>query len=359
METIRAVQSLKVFGKEIQRQTLWHNCYADSVNIGIRTQKLSLVFSIVNSMLFSIENIVVIYLGTKAIISSEISIGMLMAFMSYKGQFTGKASALINQAIEYKMLSMHLSRVADIAMTDIEKGLDDSSNSAELTGELSLKNLSFRYDNTQPYIFENVNFTFNKGESVAIIGGSGGGKTTLLKVMIGLFHPEQGGVEVNGLPITAIGLRNYRSQISAVMQDDQLLSGSLSENISFSDPEIDNDRIEECARLAAIYDDIMQMPMGFNSLVGDMGTSLSGGQKQRVLLARALYKQPKILFLDEATSNLDTKLESAVNAAVKKLNITRIIIAHRPETIRSADRIARLKNGKLVEVKLRAPRAAA
>ncbi len=353
METIRAVQSIKVFGKEVQRQTLWHNCYADSINIGIRTQKLGLVFEVANSMLFAVENVLVIYLGAKAIINAEISIGMLIAFMSYKGQFTGKASALINKAIEYKMLSMHLSRVADIAMTDIEHGIDDTLNGTKLTGQLTLNNLSFRYDDTQPYTFEGVNFTFNQGESVAIIGGSGTGKTTLLKIMLGLLHPDNGGVEVNDLPISSVGLRNYRSQVSAVMQDDQLLSGSLSDNISFSDPKIDNDRVEECARLAAIYDDIMQMPMGFNSLVGDMGTSLSGGQKQRVLLARALYKQPKILFLDEATSHLDTKLELAVNTAIKQLNITRIIIAHRPETIRSADRIVRLHGGKLTEVKLK------
>lgn len=353
METIRAVQSIKVFGKELQRQSLWHNYYADALNTGIRTAKLSLAFEITNSLLFAIENVVVIYLGAKAVISAEISVGMLLAFISYKGQFTSKASALIGKAIEYKMLNLHLSRVADIAMTESEMNLDAAQQEITLSGQLMLKELSFRYDDSQPYLFENINFTFRQGESVAIIGSSGGGKTTLLKVMLGLFQASKGQVMINGASIDRVGLRSYRNQVAAVMQDDQLLSGSMSDNISFFDEQVDQAWLEQCAKLAAIHDEIIQMPMEYNSLVGDMGTSLSGGQKQRVLLARALYKKPKILFLDEATSHLDVKLESIVNQAIKQLNITRIIIAHRPETIRSADRIAQLKNGNLHEVRLK------
>jgi ATP-binding cassette, subfamily B, bacterial CvaB/MchF/RaxB len=350
METIRAVQSIKVFGKEVQRQTLWHNHYASAVNTGIRTSKLALVFEVANNLLFSIENILVIYLGAKAVIVSEISIGMLLAFISYKGQFTSKASALIGKAIEYKMLNMHLSRISDIALADKEPGLDDGQLEHPLSGQLVLKDVSFRYDDNQPYLFENVNFTFRMGESVAIIGPSGGGKTTLLKVMLGLLKTSGGKVMDRGVSIHSIGLRNYRNQVAAVMQDDQLLSGSMSDNISFFDPKVDQTWVEQCSKMAAIHSEIMLMPMGYNSLVGDMGTTLSGGQKQRILLARALYKQPKILFLDEATSHLDTKLESTVNQAIKQLNITRIIIAHRPETIRSADRVVQLINGTLCEV---------
>lgn len=358
MESIRAVQSIKVFGKETQRQTLWHNCYADAVNTGIRTAKLGLVFEVVNNLLFAVENILVVALGAKAVINGEISVGMLMAFIAYKSQFTGRASALIGKAIEYKMLSLHLSRVADIAMTEVEDSSSISPSKSNLSGSLKLNNLSFRYDDTQPYLFENINFTFNPGESVAIIGGSGCGKTTLLKLMLGLFSPTKGQVEADGVSLHNMGLRHYRQQVAAVMQDDQLLSGSLSDNISFFDPKLDQIQVERCAKLAAIHDDIMKMPMGYHSLVGDMGTSLSGGQKQRLLLARALYKKPSILFLDEATSHLDTKLESLVNGAVKKLNITRIIIAHRPETIASADRIARLKGGTIKEVRLKSRKAA-
>ena len=353
MESIRAIQSIKIFGKESQRQTLWHNHYADAVNTGIRTAKMSLMFEVINGLLFAIENILVVYLGAKSVINGEISIGMLLAFITYKNQFTGNASALIGAAIEYKMLSLHLTRVADIAMTDMEPGLNEASTPTKLQGGLVLNNLSYRYDNNQPYLFENINLIVNPGESIAVIGKSGGGKTTLLKVMLGLFKPNKGRVLVNDVSIRSSVLKSYREQIAAVMQDDQLLSGSLAENISFFETGAEQKWIEECGKLACIHDEIMQMPMSYNSLVGDMGTTLSGGQKQRVILARALYKKPTILFLDEATCHLDTTLEASVSKAIKQLNITRIIIAHRPETIRSADRVVQLKDRTLKEVRLK------
>jgi ATP-binding cassette subfamily B protein RaxB len=234
-------------------------------------------------------------------------------------------------------------------MTQMEKGMNEV-NTTKLTGQLELKNITFRYDETQPYLFENINYTFQANESIAITGSSGVGKTTLLKIMIGLFKSDQGKIEDNGRSLTNIGLSNYRNQISAVMQDDQLMSGSIMDNICFFSTQPDIDWLEKCAKLASIHDEILQMPMGYNSLVGDMGTSLSGGQKQRILLARALYKKPKILFMDEATSHLDTTLEAKVNYALNQLDITRIIIAHRPETINNADKILLLKDKKLIEM---------
>jgi ATP-binding cassette subfamily B protein RaxB len=156
-------------------------------------------------------------------------------------------------------------------------------------------------------------------------------------------------VLVGGQRLTDIGLESMRRMIGTVLQDDVLFAGSIGENISFFDPEANQAWIEECAGRAAIHADLTAMPMGYNTLVGDMGTVLSGGQKQRVLLARALYKRPKILFLDEATSHLDLEREQAVNASIKALDLTRIIIAHRPETIASADRVLTLREGRIVE----------
>lgn len=215
---------------------------------------------------------------------------------------------------------------------------------------MSLNNISFRYSANEPYILKDLNFDVEQGSSVAIVGVSGCGKTTLMKIMLGLLHPEQGKVKIDDHDIRQIGLRAYRGLIGTVMQDDQLLSGSIADNICFFDPNFDQAWIEECAKMAAIHDDISIMPMTYHTLIGDMGSSLSGGQKQRLLLARALYKNPKILFLDEAISSLDLGLEKTVNETVKKLNITRIIIAHRPETIAMADKVMVLSQGKLVEV---------
>jgi len=194
-----------------------------------------------------------------------------------------------------------------------------------------------------------------EGESVAIVGASGCGKTTLVKLMLGLLPASEGCVRVGGQDIARLGRRNYRSMVAAVMQDDQLFAGSLADNIAFGDDVLDMARVEEAARLAAVHDEVAAMPMGYHSLIGDMGSSLSGGQKQRVILARALYRRPRILFLDEATSHLDVERERLVNEAVRRLRLTKVIIAHRPETIASADRVLVLHGGRIVQ-EVRPPR---
>ena len=274
----------------------------------------------------------------------EFSIGMLLAYLSYSGQFTSKAQGMVDKVIEYKMISIHLERVADIALTDPEKDpRGDTAAPKNMQGGIQIKNLCFRYSEQDPYVFKNLSFEIKPGESVAIVGQSGCGKTTLMKVLLRLLTPSSGDIFVDGIDINKMSLNNYRSQIAAVMQDDTLLSGSIAENISFFDTKPDQERIHACAMLAAIHEDIINMPMAYQSLVGDMGTTLSGGQKQRVLLARALYSQPKILFLDEATSHLDTHNEGIINHHVKHIGITRIIVAHRRETVAIADRVIDLE----------------
>ena len=196
-----------------------------------------------------------------------------------------------------------------------------------------------------PYVLKNLNFRVRAGESVAIIGPSGGGKTTLLKLIAGLLTPTEGEILVNTTPLARLGLAEYRSKVGIVMQDDQLFNGSIAENISFFSESPDHELIAACARMAALHDDIAAMPMGYNSLTGDMGNTLSGGQKQRVLIARAFYRRPSMLLLDEATSHLDIERERAVNTAMRSFQITRIIIAHRPETIRAAERVIEIENG--------------
>lgn len=349
METIRGVQSIKVFGQETQRQTLWQNRYADKINAGIRLGKLNITFSSLNSLLFGLENIIVVYLAAHLVIDVKMTVGMLYAFMSYKTQFTQKAVAFIENLIELKMLGLHLERLGDIALEEQESDKAGMLDPPELKGAIRVENISFRYNEDEPWVLKDISLNIKPGESVALIGPSGCGKTTLMKILMGLFQPESGQIYVDDMSLDSIGHKHYRSQFGAVMQDDQLLSGSIGENISFFDPHIKQEKVEKCAQMAVIAHDIMTMPMNYNTLMGDMGMALSGGQKQRILLARALYKDPKILFLDEATSHLDIALEKGVNDAVKNLQITRIIIAHRPETIQSADRVLLLTPEGLVE----------
>jgi ATP-binding cassette subfamily B protein RaxB len=350
MESVRAIQSVKLFGNESQRQTVWNNYYADNMNASIKVGKLDISYIFINTFLFGLENVLVIYLAATQVIDGLLTVGMLFAFMSYKRQLTTKASALVDKTIQFKMLSLHMERLGDIVLTEQEQDIDGQREINEVKGVLCLKDISFKYSDNDPYILQGLNFDIEQGQSIAIVGPSGCGKTTLVKIMLGLLKPESGKVCLDGYDIRQVGLRNYRGLIATVMQDDQLLSGSIADNICFFDPQPDQKRIEKCAEMAAIHYDISVMPMAYHTLIGDMGSSLSGGQKQRLLLARALYKKPKILFLDEATSSLDVGLETIVNDTVKELNITRIIIAHRPETIAMADKKLLLYKGVLTEI---------
>jgi len=349
METVRGMQSIKLFGLQTQRLNIWQNRFADAVNQNYRLGKWQISYGTINQLLFGIENILVVYLAALTVMTGDMSVGMLFAFMAYKNQFTNRTAALIDKVVDIKMTRLHLDRLADIALTEKEDE-GSASDSRTLSGQLSLTAIRFRYASNDPLLFNDLTLSVKAGENIAIIGPSGCGKTSLLKIMLGLLPPESGKVEVDGIDIRHLGLRHYRSQVAAVMQDDQLMSGTLAENISFFDPECQLEQVYAAAQLAGIHQDILTMPMGYNSLVGDMGSSLSGGQKQRILLARALYRQPKILFLDEATSHLDLQLEQYVNQAVQQLKMTRIIIAHRPETILSAERILLLQQGQLIDI---------
>jgi ATP-binding cassette subfamily B protein RaxB len=346
LETVRGVQSVKLLDRQHQRQTVYQNLVVDTFNAGIRVQKLTMLFQALQGTLFGVENIAVIWLGASLVLQGGFSVGMLFAFLSYKQQFTSRVRSLIDKGIEFKMLSLHLERVADIALTAPEP--HDTIALPEtpaLQGDIEVRNLSFRYAEADPPVLQHVELKIEAGESVAIVGPSGCGKTTLLKVMIGLLPPTEGEVLVGGVSLSRLGVQAYRNMIGTVMQEDQLFTGSIADNISFFDQEADQDWVESCAQLAALHQDIVTMPMGYSTLIGDMGTVLSGGQKQRLLLARALYKRPKMLFLDEATSHLDVQREKLINDTIKQLNITRVIIAHRPETIASADRVIVLEHG--------------
>lgn len=345
LETVRGVQSVKLFNREAQRESLYRNMIVDTFNANIRTQKLNILFRALNGITFGIENVAVVWVGATMILDGGFSIGMMFAFMSYKQQFISRATGLVEKGIEFRMLGLHTERIADIAFAEPEPAVIDASASLVGAAELEVKNLSFRYSDNEPYVLHHVNLRIEPGESVAIVGPSGCGKTTLAKLLLGLLRPSDGDITLGGMSLNRIGTAEFRSMVGTVMQEDQLFAGSLADNITFFDERPDMERVQHCARLAAIEDDILAMPMRYNTLIGDMGTVLSGGQKQRVLLARALYKQPKLLILDEATSHLDVAREKWVNEAVSKLSLTRIIIAHRPETIASADRVIVLENG--------------
>lgn len=356
LETLRGIQAVKTNNKQVPRLSAYMNFLVESTNKGIVMQKLNILFGSAQGILTSVGRVVLVWLAALQVLDGNFSAGMLTAFISFSDQFMSRGAGLINAIIDFRMLRMHGERLADIVLSETEPceeaspNLIDHSDEPPVPQDIVLENICFRYAPTEPWVIDDISLTIKAGESVAIVGPSGQGKTTLAKIILGLLHPESGVITVGGMDIKQTGLQHHRNCIGCVMQDDILFSGSISENISFFDNEPDHAKITRVARLAQIHGDIMKMPMNYQSLVGDMGSFLSGGQLQRILLARALYRKPKILVLDEATSHLDIYNEQQINNAIKRMNITRIIIAHRPETIRSADRIVMLNNGKFSEM---------
>src|SRR3990167_8057695 len=344
LETLQGIVPIKSFSKERVRFNTWRNCYVNSLNADIKVSRLNVVYTTVNQLLFHVEPIVVVCVGVSLILSNQFSVGMLIAFLSYRLLLVNKASSLMQNLVDYKLISIQLRRLSDLIFQEPELIDTGSGNSKEISGSLVLKNINFRYNLNDNDLLSDINLTINAGEKVVIIGPSGCGKSTLLKIMMGLLKCTSGEIYIDKFSINEFGLKNFRELTASVMQEDSLLTGSILENISFFDESLDFERVYNAAKLACIHDSIVQFQMGYETLVGDMGSTLSGGQKQRILLARALYKQPKILFLDEATSHLDVENERKINQSLKSLEITQIIIAHRKETIEMADRVINLKN---------------
>lgn len=348
LETMRGVRTLKLFAHQEQRATAWSGLLVDEINAGLQPQKLQLLYRAFNGLLFGSVTLLVLWLGARQVIDGVFSAGMLIAFNAYKDQFNSRVAGLIDKLVDVIMLRLHGERLADIVLETAEpQSAPALVPVTDRVPRLEVRQLRFRYSDHEPWVLDGVSLVIEPGESVAIVGPSGCGKTTLLNVMLGILPPVDGQVLLDDEPIDAATVDRLRRISATVLQDDVLFAGSIGDNISFFATDADQAWVEQCARMAAVHDDVARMPMGYNTLVGDMGTVLSGGQKQRILLARALYRRPRLLFLDEATSHLDIQREAAVNQALQALNITRVIVAHRPDTIRSAQRVLVLVDGRV------------
>ncbi len=354
LESIRAALPLKLFGATSIRVATWQNMVADVQNRDVKTQRMLLGFSSANTLIFGLEGMLLLYLGGLAVLERELSLGMLLAFIAYKSQFTARASRLIDLMVEVRMLSLHAERIADIALETPEVTDRPLVNYAAIADDaigvrIEFKKVSFRYAEGEPWVLREFSLVIEPGESVAVVGRSGCGKSTMFKLLLGLLSPTEGDVLIAGVSVKQLGPVGVRNLVGIVMQEDQLLAGTLAENIACFDPDASRERVEEAARKANVHKAILKMPMGYETLVAEMGSGLSGGQKQRVLLARVLYRQPCVIALDEATSHLDLHNEQHVVHALRQVTATRIMIAHRPETVMMADRLIRMQTGQIVE----------
>lgn len=352
IESLRGITTLRLFNRESQRHALWQTRLTDSVNASVGLARLNAWQTIANTLILGLETIVSVWLAIRLVIDGGFSVGMVFAYIAYKTQFLQKAASLVDQAVAFRMLGLHLERLSDIALAEQDESFarEASASGRPLAGRIELRDVSFRYSPADPLVLDGVDLVVEPGEHVAITGPSGGGKSTLVKILLGLVEPTGGEVLVDGVPLARFGHKRYHDQVGGVLQDDSLFAGSLAENIALFDDAADMDRVVGSATAAALHDEIAAMPMGYETLVGDMGSSLSGGQRQRLLLARALYRRPGLLVVDEGTSALDPAREQMVNAAIARLGITRVVVAHRAETILSARRVYAVQAGRMSEI---------
>lgn len=351
LETTQSMQAIKLFGREAQRQHRWSGAMIDAKVRDAQVQATGLNVAAAFQVLFGVENIIAITIAGVAVLHQTLTVGMIYALLAYKATFTGRAHSLIDKFMDLRMLSVHLERLGDVVLEDKEHGADHPSGderASDDSGTLGFSSIEFRgvwfrYSEVDPWVLEDISFVVRPGESVCLVGPSGRGKTTILRLLLGTVEPTRGEVLINGSPIKAYGITRYRRLFASVMQDDHLLSGCIEDNICFFDSEPDVGRVADSAKVACIHDDISRLPLGYATPVGDLvGCTLSGGQRQRILLARAIYRRPNILVLDEATSHLDTLTEARVNSNIAALGLTKIVVSHRPETIRNIDRTIHL-----------------
>lgn len=345
MEALRGVQTIRLNNQGPARAARYLNHTADALNTQVEVQRLQMVFGLMNALTSGIQRIGVLWLGAVLALKGQMSAGMLMAFASYSEQFTGRANAFAEYLIQVRLLRLQGERLADIVLTPPEPGLVGQYQGPVPEASLRFENVSFRYSDSGPWILKNCSFEIGAGSAVAIVGPSGCGKTTLLQLILGLLEPQAGRILVGEVELAHLGKAAFRDMIGAVLQEDRLFAGSVSDNISFFSEAGTTGDIETAARAAQIHDDICAMPMGYHTHVGDMGSSLSGGQRQRLHLARALYRKPSVLVLDEATSHLDIPNEKKIASVLRDMAVTRIIVAHRPETVATADRVLALADG--------------
>lgn len=339
-ETVAGIATIKAFNGEKWKNNQYVNKIARMVKIQNNLAMGDVCFVFFHDAIFALEKVIILYLAAQAVINNQFTIGMATAFFSIKENLISKGSSLVDSYFNYKMLAIHLDRISDIALTKIDKGQElPYLGSIDLDNCISVKKISFRYGENEKFIIKDCSFQIKNGETLAIIGASGSGKSTLFNILIGNQKPFSGDILFGNQSLLSFNLTEFRSLIAVVQQSDILFSGTILENVAFVSSTPDLVQAEEVCRMVNIYDDIKSMPMGFNTIIGNFGAGLSGGQVQRIMLARALYKNPKILFLDEATSNLDVKTEASIIEILKNIKITKVIIAHRPETISMADRV--------------------
>lgn len=350
MDSVRGSQTIRLHNRGAQRTSRYLNAVVEALNTSIKVERLNIVFSSLHGIVSGGQHVAVLWLGAWLALGGAFTAGSLMAFIAYADQFTSRAASLIDYLMQYRLLHLQTERLADIVLSPAEPFVEGAYRGPPLVPSIEFDGVSFRYADGDPWILRNCSFRIEAGEVVAFVGPSGCGKSTIARLALGLLDPATGTIRIGGVDLKHLGKNAYRDMTGSVMQDDRLFAGTIEDNISFFDHAASMEEVVQAATRAQLHDDIASMPMGYRSLVGDMGAALSGGQQQRLWLARLFYRKPVIAVLDEATSHLDTAAEKLICAEFSRTDMTRLIVAHRIETIRSADRVMLVVKGEVKEL---------
>jgi len=348
-EALAGMATLKAAGAEQQALEQWTNLFIEQLNISVRRNYLTVLISGAQSILRALTPLALLWLGATQVMNGSMSTGTMFALNALASAFLGPLASLVGSAQQLQVVRAHFERLADVSTADPEQDRQKALPPPFLSGRISLEHVSFGYDSESPKILHDICLHIEAGQKVALVGRTGSGKSTLGKLLLGLYLPSEGHILYDNFPLGNMDYQDVRRQFGVVMQDTMLFSGSVRQNISLHDPSMPMEQIVNAATMAAIHDDVLNMPMEYETLVSEGGSALSGGQRQRLALARALAHHPAILLLDEATSNLDVLTEQQVERNLREVSCTQIVIAHRLSTIRDADVIIVLDRGMIVE----------
>lgn len=342
IENVERHRAIKLLGAERLREDAWGTHYVNALNSNFRLARFGAHVTFGGASLGALQAVVLLMLGAGKVVDGTLTLGMLFAFSSYADLFSSRTRSVIESLVELGMLRLHRERIADIALEEREGRVDSAALHIELQGRIEARSLSFSYGDQSPPILNDFSLQVSPGEFVAIAGRSGVGKSTLIKLLCKLLTPGAGVLFVDGTDVNSLDPEHYRGQLGVVMQDDDLFSGSLIENIAMTEGQADLERVRRAAASACIHDDIEQMPMGYHTLVGPMGSTLSGGQRQRVMIARALYRRPALILMDEGTAHLDEDLQRQVFDNLVATGATIVAVTHDEQVLLRSDRPIRL-----------------
>jgi len=349
VQLLAGIETLKATGAEPFALGHWSNLFVRVLNVSLARGRLTaLLQSLIGSLGFA-SPLMILVIGGLLVVNGQLSMGTMLALNALAAGFLGPLSTLVNTAMQFQELGSYIERIDDVLASEPEQDETKVNQAARLEGAVTLEKVTFRYGPIVPPAVEDISLQIEPGQLVALVGRSAAGKSTLANLIMGLYVPSTGRIMYDGVDLATLDVRSVRRQLGVVVQHQYLFGSSIRDNINLGQPELALADTITAAKLAHIHNEIIAMPMGYETVLMDGGLSLSGGQRQRIALARALVGKPAILLLDEATNALDGVTESKIITSLDSLHCTRIVVAHRLSTIRQADLILVLENGRLVE----------